>query len=130
MRIMLLLAGAAALSACASTAPTGSGWSRAPDLSVYSSMNHFAALAREQAVLCAGRTPESVDRQWQRHYAARHDRVSSAMVSRYGAEAVEEAREPPGRAVPCRTIASPVWWDNYERLLRLLELRFSEGSAG
>lgn len=128
MRRAIPLAAAALLSGCASTAPIGSGWSRAPDLSVYSSMNHFGAVAREQAVLCAGRTRESVERQWQRDYAARQAWVTSAMVGRYGAEAVEEARLGPGQRVPCRTIASPIWWNSYERLLRLLELRLREGS--
>ena len=129
MRAFLLFA-VAALAGCAHEAPVGSGWSRAPDLSVYSSMNHFAALAREQAILCAGRSRESVDSQWRRHHADRHARVTAAMVSRYGAAAVDEAAEPPGRPVPCSTIASPVWWDSYERLLRLLELRMTEGNAG
>ena len=129
MRKLLLLA-LAALAGCAHEAPVGSGWSRAPDLSVYSSMNHFAALAREQAMLCAGRTRESVDRQWRRHYADRHARIASAMLNRYGAEAVDEAAVPPGRPVPCSTIASPVWWNSYERLLRLMELRMTEGTLG
>ena len=43
---------AAALTGC-STAP-GSGWSRASDLSVYSSAHAYARIAWEQDVLCQG----------------------------------------------------------------------------
>ena len=57
-RIALALAAAALRAGC--TTP-GTGWSRAPDLSVYEAMASYADIAREQAVLCDGSRPGRVE---------------------------------------------------------------------
>lgn len=128
----LILLAALAAASCASNDETGpgTGWSRAPDLSVYSALNHFGAVAREQSILCAGRTPQLADQEWRLLYAGRHDRVTSAINARYSAGAIYAARLPAGPRVPCGPRSAEGWWGNYERLLRLLEIRLLEGSAG
>ena len=101
---MRIRTGAFLLAMASAGCTTGSidtGWSRAPDLSVYSAMNHFGAVAREQELLCAGRRPERVDERWQRLYSARHEAVRLAMTTRYGEAALGRARLDDGPPVPC-----------------------------
>lgn len=124
MRMWPLLAATLAAAGC-STGSVDTGWSRAPDLSIYSAMNHFGALAREQAVLCAGRRPARIDDQWQRDYGVRHEAVRAAMTQRYGDAAIEHSRLGAGPRVPCEPLTYQRWWDSYDQLLRLLELRLS-----
>jgi hypothetical protein len=126
---LLLVAPLLGLSGC-TTGSIDTGWSRAPDLSIYSAMNHFGAVAREQAVLCAGRSPHRIDQEWQRDYGLRHEAVRTAMTARYGAAAIERARLAAGPRVPCEPLTYERWWDSYNQLLRLLELRMSDRSNG
>ena len=117
------------LAACA-TGSVDTGWSRAPDLSIYSAMNHFGAVAREQELLCAGHDPNRIDERWQRLYAARHEAVRTAMAVRHGPEAIGRARLDAGPRVPCEPLTYRRWWDHYDQLLRLLELRIRDGNRG
>ena len=130
MRIRSLALLAPLLAAACTTGSIDTGWSRAPDLSVFGAMNQFGAVAREQAVLCAGQRPDRVDQRWQRLYGARHEAVRAAMTARYGAAAIEAARLDPGRPVPCEPLTYRRWWDHYDQLLRLLELRIRDGNTG
>lgn len=131
MKGALLIAASTALAGCTAGydwQPTpGTGWSRAPDLSVYSAMTEFATIAREQEMLCQGFGPESVLVKWERDYGAREDYVRASLVSRYGPEAVvdAEAEAAPTRRVPCRDYPYPTWRYRYARLLRLLEVRLA-----
>ena len=119
-RIPIALALAAGASAC--TTP-GTGWSRAPDLSVYAAMDDFAAIARDQEVLCAGFSPASVDAHWDADFGQREAGVRDALVSRHGIEAVVDAVAARPPRVPCDTVPTARWRHRYERLLRLLETR-------
>jgi len=115
-----------ALAGCATEGiPPGSGWSRAPDLSAYSAMTTFGAIAREQSVLCYGRSPARVDRSWQADFGAREAAVAAALVARHGAEAAEQAAAAgvPARRVSCPHVQNWRWREQYARLLRLLETR-------
>jgi hypothetical protein len=124
---------AAALTGCSTDADfdwqpiPGTGWSRAPDLSVYSAMTEFATIAREQEMLCQGFGPESVLVRWERQYGAREDYVRASLVVRHGSEAVTEAEAEAvaTRRVPCRDYPYPTWRYRYARLLRLLEVRLA-----
>src|SRR5688572_26782711 len=70
---MLALAAAWLLAACTTTTP-GTGWSRAPDLSVYSAMTLFGDVAHTEAVLCGySRTMEGGN--WREDFAAREQAV-------------------------------------------------------
>ena len=111
-----------ALTAPAAAAP-GTGWSRAPDLSVYGALTTIGQVAREESTLCAGFGTVSVMRRWERAFGAREAAVTAALVERYGAEAVERAAQRPSRRVPCPPLPYGVWWDPYEDLLVLLERR-------
>ena len=117
----------AALAGCADGgwAPPGTGWSRAPDLSVYSAMSLFGDVAREQAVLCGGFGTASVERHWREDFAAREAAVTARLAARHGAEAVSaaEAGAVATRRVPCPTAPNLRWRHHYARLLRLLETR-------
>ena len=133
MRGALLIVAAVSLASCGAGSGLdyqpipGTGWSRAPDLSVYSAMTEFATIAREQEMLCQGFGPESVQGYWERQYGAREDYVRASLVARYGPEAVAEA-EAEGvamRRVPCRDYPYPTWRYRYARLLRLLETRLA-----
>ena len=125
---MTLIAAVSLLSACAS-APrtsypvTGTGWSRAPDLSVYGALDVAAEVAREQEVLCYGRNPAEMDARWRAEFGARADWIAAAMVERYGRGAVMQATTQPVGRVPCPTIEDRKWRRAYARLLRILELR-------
>lgn len=116
----LLLAGFAGCS----TAP-GTGWSRAPDLSVYSAMTTFGDIAREQSTLCAGFRPAGVAEDWRGDFGAREAAVAAALAARHGAAAVSdaEAAAVATRRVACSDVLSPRWRRHYVRLLRLLEAR-------
>ncbi len=116
---LALLAAAAATAGC--TTP-GTGWSRAPDLAVYEAMGSYADIAREQAVLCDGSRPGRVDASWDAEFGAREAAVQAAMVSRYGAEAVDAAAAAREPRVPCEPEPDK-WRHRYVRLLRLLEAR-------
>jgi hypothetical protein len=116
------------LSACAAQPrygyPTiGTGWSRAPDLSVYGALDVAAEVAREQEVLCFRRNPAQVDAAWRAEFGARVDWIAAAMVERYGAAAVAQATAQPIGRVPCPTIENDKWRRSYARLLHTLELR-------
>ena len=106
----------------------GSGWSRAPDLSVYGAMEMYGGIAREQSILCQGFRQEVVRDRWRDDFGARADAVEAALVARHGAEAVERAGLYPTRRVNCPTVPDLSWRYHYARLLRLLETRL--GLAG
>jgi len=119
------LAVAATLAGCESTPPPGTGWSRAPDLSVYSAMLLYADIARQQSVLCGGFSTASVDDHWRRDFGRRADAVESGLIARHGADAVGEAEASAvaTRRVECEDVPTLRWRDNYHRMLRLLETR-------
>jgi len=113
---------ALALSAPAAAAP-GSGWSRAPDLSVYSAMTVFSVVAREELSLCAGFATANVVARWEREFAVREAAVTDALVARHGAEAVARAETRPTQRLGCPDVPYGVWRRRYARLLNLLERR-------
>jgi hypothetical protein len=119
------LALAALLAACESTPAPGTGWSRAPDLSVYSAMLLYADIARQQSVLCGGFSTASVEDHWRRDFGARAEAVEFALVARHGAEAVSlaEASAVATRRVGCEDVPTARWRNHYNRMLRLLETR-------
>ena len=126
MRRTLVLAAALLAAGCtASDYPPAAGWRRAPDLSAYSAMILYGGIAREQAMLCGGFSPSSVDRNWQDEFGAREAAVEAALVGRHGAAAVDraEAEAVATRAVPCPDVPDLRWRVHYARLLRLLEVR-------
>lgn len=114
---LILLAGC-------STHP-GMGWSRAPDLSVYSAMTTFGGTARDHSVLCSGFASARVDARWQRGFAAREAAVAAALTARYGGDAVRRAQALglEAQRAPCPEVPNDRWRDHYVRLLRLLETR-------
>lgn len=113
------------LAACESTPPPGTGWSRAPDLSVYSAMLLYADIARQQSVLCGGFSTSSVEDHWRRDFGRRADAVEAGLSARHGAAAVSEAEASAvaTRRVECEAVPTLRWRDNYHRMLRLLETR-------
>ncbi|MEA3047976.1 MAG: hypothetical protein QOJ53_2308 [Sphingomonadales bacterium] len=121
MRLAILMAGAAALAGC-STAP-GSGWSRASDLSVYSSAHAYARVAWEQAVLCQGTDRARATASFEREFGAREAAVRAALVERHGEAALAQAGTHFVQRVPCGDVPDPQWRARYARLLRLLEIR-------
>ena len=127
MRLAFPLAAALALAlAGCETAPApGLGWSRAPDLSVYSAMLMYADIGRQRSVLCDGNDTGWVERTWRRDFGPRSDAVASALVARHGETAVSEAAAGavPTRRLGCEDAYILHWRDNYDRLLRLLETR-------
>ena len=116
-----------ALAGCATDTwvTPGTGWSRAPDLSVYSAMTVYGGLAREQEMLCAGFAPAAVEARWDDDFAAREAAVEAALAVRHGdgALAQAEAAARPTRNVACPDIPDARWRRHYARLLRLLETR-------
>jgi hypothetical protein len=122
MRRLLALAAVALLAVPAAAAP-GTGWSRAPDLSVYSAMTVFGVVAREEMTLCGGFATARVVDRWQRDFSAREAAVTAALVDRHGAEAVSRAVARPHRRLGCPDVPYGVWRRRYTRLLNLLERR-------
>lgn len=114
-----------ALAACAAT---GSGWSRAPDLSVYSSARAYARVAWEQDVYCEGVQPARAAARLARDYGGREAAVRSALIARHGEGALAAAERHFVARVPCGDVPDPQWRDRYGRMLRLLEIRL--GLAG
>ena len=110
----------AALAGCST--PPGTGWSRAPDLSVYAAMESYGEIAREQEMLCGGFDRASVEFRWAEDFAVREAAVAFRLAERHGAEAVDTADAWMPR-VPCEELPTPKWRHRYERLLRLLETR-------
>jgi hypothetical protein len=101
----------------------GTGWSRAPDLSVYASMNLYGRTAREQLMLCGGFSPASVRSHWERDFGARESTVVARLIARHGGDAVRSAEVDAGRGVECPEVPDLHWRHQYARLLRLLEMR-------
>ena len=122
----LLLCGA--LTAC-STAP-GTGWSRSNDLSAYGALQVFARAAIDQEAYCFGRDVTRIRADWQRDFSARQEAVTRALVGRYGADKIDEARAIYAPRVPCGDIPDPQWRTRYTRMLRLLETRFRLQAEG
>jgi hypothetical protein len=128
--VQLPIAAALLLTGCAaSDHPPGTGWSRAPDLSVYSAMKLYGDMARQQAILCGGFSTASVDSHWQEDFGAREAGVEAALVHRHGSDPVgrAEAAAVATRQVPCPDVPSLRWRQHYARLLRLLETRLGLG---
>ena len=124
MRKGLSLAAAMALAGCAGT---GSGWSRAPDLSVYSSAHAYARIAWEQDVYCEGATPAAASASQEREFGAREAAVRTALIARHGEAALARADRHFVARVPCGDVPDAQWRDRYGRLLRVLEIRFGLG---
>lgn len=114
-----------AVAGCAVNSPSAplAGWSRAPDLSVYASMDLYGEIARQQASLCGGFTPVTVRDRWARDFGSREAAVTAALAARHGAAAVERAEVDPMRRVRCGDFIDLKWRHQYARLLRLLEMR-------
>jgi hypothetical protein len=121
MNRLAVVAAAAALAGC-STAP-GSGWSRASDLSVYSSAHAYARVAWEQAVLCQGTDRARATASFEREFGAREAAVRAALAARHGEAAIARAGTHFIQRVPCGDVPDPQWRARYGRLLRLLEIR-------
>ncbi|HEV2747293.1 MAG TPA: hypothetical protein VGW34_08350 [Allosphingosinicella sp.] len=122
MRAMLVLA-ALALSVGCGAPPPGTGWSRAPDLSVYGAMDLAGELAREQEVLCLGRNPAAVEARWHAQFGAREAWIAATLAARHGAAAVAEAERPMVSREPCPLVVDHKWRRHHRDMLRLLELR-------
>ena len=121
MKRILGLGAAVALAGCAGT---GSGWSRAADLSVYSSADAYARIAWEQDVYCEGASPAAASASFAREFGARAAAVRAALASRHGEAALARAGRHFVARVPCGDIPDAQWRDRYGRLLRVLEIRF------
>jgi hypothetical protein len=123
--LLSIVALAAGLAACEATPPPGTGWSRAPDLSVYSAMLVYADIAQQQSILCGGFATDSVESHWRRDFGVRAEAVISALLARHGDAAVREAEASAvaTRRVSCEDVPTTRWRDHYHRLLRLLETR-------
>jgi hypothetical protein len=114
------LLAAVALAGCAGT---GTGWSRASDLSVYSSAHAYAHIAWEQQVMCQGSDPARVSAGFDREFGAREAAVHAALAQRHGEAALVRTGGPFVARVGCGTVPDMQWRDRYSRLLRVLELR-------
>jgi hypothetical protein len=101
------------------------GWSRAPDLSVFSAMTLYGEVARTESSLCRGVSPMTIEHDWREDFGAREQAVVSALTARHGVEAVgaAEGAAAATRRVPCPDVLTFRWQYEYERLLHLLELR-------
>jgi hypothetical protein len=114
------LLAAAALAGCAGT---GTGWSRASDLSVYSSAHAYARIAWEQQVMCEGSDPARVSAGFDREFGAREAAVRAALAQRHGDAALARSGRTFVARVGCGTVPDMQWRDRYSRLLRVLEIR-------
>jgi hypothetical protein len=121
--MLLLLAMVTTTPAQARDYPVGTGWSRAPDLSVYGALVLSSRLAREQEILCVGRNAALIEGEWRATYAARETWIADALTTRYGAEAVARAGNRQVGRITCPTIKDYAWRRHHNRMLRLLELR-------
>lgn len=101
----------------------GTGWSRAPDLSVYGALVRSSELAQEQDILCRGRNPARVEDEWRRLYGAREAWIADALRTRYGDAAVTRAERIDVGRIECPVIARADWRRHHARMLRLLEFR-------
>jgi hypothetical protein len=115
-----------ALAACAAAA-TGSGWSRASDLSVYAAAHDYARVAWEQSVYCRGAPPERASAAFEREFGPRDAAVRAALVRRHGEAALVLAGKHFVQRVPCGDVPDPQWRQRYAHLLRLLEIRLGLG---
>jgi len=122
MRKTIGLAASAALAGCAGP---GSGWSRAPDLSVYSSARAYARAAWEQDVYCEGVAPARARARLDREFGARDAAVRAALAARYGEEALARAGRHFVPRVPCGDVPDSQWRDRYDRLLAIIEVKMS-----
>ena len=113
---------AAALAGCAGTG-TGTGWSRASDLSVYSSAHAYAHIAWEQQVMCNGTNPAQASAGFDREFGAREAAVRAALVRRHGEAALVRTGTPFVARVGCGTLPDGQWRSRYSGLLRVLEIR-------
>jgi hypothetical protein len=116
-----LLVAAAALAGCAGT---GTGWSRASDLSVYSSAHAYARIAWEQQVMCGGASAASASAGFDREFGAREAAVRAALVRLHGEAALARTGSPYVARVGCGDLPDAQWRARYSRLLRVLEIRF------
>ena len=120
MKARALLSASALLAGCAGT---GTGWSRASDLSVYSSAHAYARIAWEQQVMCEGSNPARVSAGFDREFGAREAAVRAALAQRHGEAALARTGRPFVARVGCGTVPDMQWRDRYSRLLRVLEIR-------
>jgi len=120
MKARWALLATVALAGCAGT---GTGWSRASDLSVYSSAHAYARIAWEQQVMCEGSDPARVSAGFDREFGAREAAVHAALALRHGEAALVRAGRPFVARVGCGSVPDGQWRDRYSRLLRVLEIR-------
>jgi hypothetical protein len=120
VRALAALLLAAALAGCAGT---GTGWSRASDLSVYSSAHAYARIAWEQEVMCGGTSPARASAGFDREFGAREAAVRAALVQRHGEAALARTGRPFVARVGCGDLPDAQWRARYSGLLRVLEIR-------
>jgi hypothetical protein len=120
MKALAALLAAAALAGCVGT---GTGWSRASDLSVYSSAHAYARIAWEQEVMCSGTSPARASAGFEREFGARDAAVRAALVQRHGEAALARTGSPFVARVGCGHLPDAQWRAGYSRLLRVLEIR-------
>jgi hypothetical protein len=120
MKALAPLLAAAALAGCAGT---GTGWSRASDLSVYSSAHAYARIAWEQEVMCGGANPARASAGFDREFGAREAAVRAALARRHGEAALVRTGTPFVARVDCGDLPDAQWRTLYSQLLRVLELR-------
>ena len=108
----------------AGCAGTGTGWSRAPDLSVYSSAHAFAHIAWEQQVMCNHSSPERATAGFEREFGARDAAVRAALVRLHGEAALARTGKAYVAPVACGDLPDGQWRARYAQLLRVLEIRF------
>jgi hypothetical protein len=120
MRAGAALFAAAGLAGCAGT---GTGWSRASDLSVYSSAHAYARIAWEQQVMCNGTPAAQASAGFDREFGAREAAVHAALVRRHGEAALVRTGSPFVARVGCGNLPDGQWRARYSGLLRVLEIR-------
>ena len=97
----------ALLALAAGCTTPGTGWSRAPDLSVYGAMDQYGAIAREHSVLCGGFSTAAVGEAWREDFGAREAAVTARLVERHGAGDVAAAVASRSAARPLRRACRP-----------------------
>ena len=124
MRMFAPLLIAGGLAGCAeSGSVTGTGWSRASDLNVYSSAHAYARVAWEQEVMCGGANPARASADLDAEFGAREAAVRAALVARHGEPALARSARPFVARVACGDIPDGQWRARYSGLLRVLEIR-------